>query len=77
MGTENVTQDVKIHLKGDINGDGSVNISDVNKANLHTKGRITLTGYDFACTDINGDGMVNISDVNRINLHVKGKKLLW
>ena len=77
VGTENVTQDVKIHLKGDINGDGSVNISDVNKANLHTKGRITLTGYDFACTDINGDGMVNISDVNRINLHVKGKKLLW
>ena len=47
VGTGNVTQDVKIHLKGDINGDGSVNISDVNKANLHTKGRITLTGYDI------------------------------
>ena len=75
--TQTVTKNAQIHLKGDINGDGSVNISDVNKVNLHTKGRLTLTGYEFTCADINGDGRVNISDVNRINLHVKGKSLLW
>ena len=77
VSTGAVTQNVQIYLKGDINGDGRVNISDVNKANLHTKGRVTLTGYEFACADINGDGRVNISDVNRMNLHVKGKILLW
>ena len=38
VGAENVTQDVKIHLKGDINGDGRVNTSDVGKINSHAKG---------------------------------------
>lgn len=77
VGGEAVTQNVKIHLKGDINGDGKVTIGDVNRANLHAKGKSTLTLYEFACADINGDGKVTISDVNRANLHVKGKSLLW
>lgn len=77
VGTEAVTQDVRIHLKGDINGDGRVNTSDVGKANIHAKEVILLTGYQFACADINGDGKVNTSDVGKINAHAKGKKLLW
>lgn len=77
VGAENVTQDVKIHLKGDINGDGKVNTSDVGKANSHAKGTSTLTGYDFACADVNGDGKVNTSDVGKINSHAKGTNKLW
>lgn len=77
VGGEAVMQNVKIHLKGDINGDGKVTIGDVNRANLHAKGKSTLTLYEFACADINGDGKVTISDVNRANLHMKGKSLLW
>lgn len=77
VGGEAVTQNVKIHLKGDINGDGKVTIGDVNRANLHAKGKSKLTLYEFACADINGDGRITISDVNRANLHVKGKSLLW
>ena len=77
VSTENVTQDVKIHLKGDINGDGKVNTSDVGKANSHAKGTSTLTGYDFACADVNGDGKVNTSDVGKINSHAKGTNKLW
>ena len=77
VGAENVTQDVKIHLKGDINGDGRVNTSDVGKANSHAKGTSTLTGYEFACADVNGDGKVNTSDVGKINSHAKGTNKLW
>lgn len=77
VGGEAVTQNVKIHLKGDINGDGKITIGDVNRANLHAKGKSKLTLYEFACADINGDGKVTISDVNRANLHMKGKSLLW
>lgn len=77
VGTEAVTQDARIHLKGDINGDGRVNTSDVGKANAHAKEAVLLTGHQFACADINGDGKVNTSDVGKINAHAKEKKLLW
>ena len=74
---EDVVQNVKIHLLGDINGDGLLNIMDVNRANAHAKKRSALTEYDFACADINGDGAINIMDVNRMNAHAKKRALLW
>ena len=77
VGTDDVTQDVKIHLKGDITGDGRINIMDVNRANLHFKKKITLTGYEFDCANVTGDTQVNIMDVNSLNLHFKGKSKLW
>ena len=77
VGAQAVTQNAQIHLKGDINGDGKVNTSDVGKANAHAKGSSLLTGYQFACADINGDGKVNTSDVGKLNAHAKGKNLLW
>lgn len=48
-------------LKGDVNGDGFVNISDVNAIICVMCGTTT---YDKA--DVNGDGVVNISDVNAV-----------
>lgn len=42
VGGEAVTQNVKIHLKGDINGDGKVTTGDVNRVNLHVKGKSLL-----------------------------------
>ena len=77
VGNSSVIQDVKIQLKGDINGDGKVNTSDVGKANAHVKKVSTLTGYEFACADVNGDGKVNTSDVGKMNAHVKKTSLLW
>ena len=77
VGTDALTQDVKIHLMGDINGDGRISIGDINQANLHAKGKKILLGYELACADINGDGRVTTSEVNKLNLHNKGKSLLW
>ena len=73
----NAQQDAKIHLKGDINGDGRINISDVSKASLHAKSKKLLADYEFACADVNGDGRVNTSDTSRINLYAKGKISRW
>ena len=77
VGNSSVIQDVKIHLKGDINGDDKVNTSDVGKANAHVKKVSTLTGYEFAYADVNGDGKVNTSDVGKMNAHVKKTSMLW
>lgn len=76
VGTNPVVQDVKIHLIGDINGDGKVTFTDVNKANLHYKNKSILSGYEFMCADVNGDGKITFADVNKINLHYKNKSLL-
>lgn len=54
--------------QGDVNGDGEVNISDLN-AVIH----MILTGNQNTIGDVNGDGGVNITDINAlINLILSG-----
>ena len=77
VGTESAVQNVKIHLLGDINGDGKISTSDVLKANFHAKRATLLTGYEFLCADVNGDGNITTVDVNKINSHAKKAKFLW
>ena len=48
-------------LKGDVNGDGSVNIADINEVI-----DMILSGRFDALGDINGDGSVNITDINAL-----------
>jgi hypothetical protein len=48
-------------LPGDVNGDGSVNISDVNEVI-----DLILGGRYSERADVNGDGSVNISDINSL-----------
>lgn len=74
---ENITHDVKIHLIGDINGDGKVNTLDVARVNTCARGVSDLSGYEFACADTNGDGKVNTLDVSRINAHARSVSTLW
>ena len=77
VGDTSVLQDAKIHLKGDINGDGRVNVSDVGLANAHAKKVSTLEGYQFDCANVNGDARITISDVGLLNAHAKKTSLLW
>lgn len=78
VGTENVTQNVKIHLKGDIDGNGTVTTMDVIRANSHAQGVTLLTDYALKCADVVGtDGTVTTMDVIRINAHAKGASKLW
>ena len=48
-------------VPGDVNGDGEVNIADVNALIDQI-----LTGNTSDSGDVNGDGEVNIADVNAV-----------
>mgnify|MGYP004445917367 FL=1 len=51
-------------VKGDVNGDGLVDIADVNACINVILGSASLE--DFPAADVNGDGSVDIADVNEI-----------
>ena len=76
--------DVKIHLLGDINGDGKVTTIDFAYVYWHVQeleGK-ELTGYQLACADVTGDGdipdgeVTNV-DAQRINQHARKVNPLW
>ena len=48
-------------IKGDVNGDGNVNISDINVLI-----EMILTGKTQPVGDVNGDGRIHIADVNAV-----------
>ena len=68
---------VKINLIGDINGDGSISLGDVLKANASARNSKPLTGYDKSVADINGDGKITLGDVLKMNAHARNSKRLW
>ena len=71
-----LTQDVKIHLIGDIDGNSKINSGDVAKLNAHLKGTNLLTDeYMILCANVNG-GKLNMGDTATLYAHVKGTKLL-
>ena len=78
VGSTSVTKNMKVHVIGDINGDGKVTTLDYMKVNAYIKGTVTLTEYELKCADVIGtDGKVTTADAMRINAHVKGTKHLW
>ena len=74
---EDVTQDVKICLVGDVTGDGKVNTRDLNRVYAHVNGTNPLTGYEFDCGDVTGDGKINTRDLNRLYAHISEINPLW
>ena len=74
---EDLTQDVKVHLIGDIDGNGKINTGDVAKLNAHLKGSNKLTDeYQLLCANVNG-GSLNMGDTAALYSHVKGTKKLF
>ena len=74
-----ITQDVKIHLIGDVNGDGKLTTADVSRVNSHVKKVDPITDeYIIKCGDVVGnDGKLTTADVSRINSHVKKVDFIW
>lgn len=72
-----LTCDVTLHLIGDVDGNGKVNIGDVAKINAHVKGSSLLTDpYWLECANVNG-GKLNIGDSATLYAHIRGTKKLY
>ncbi|SFC74374.1 dockerin type I repeat-containing protein [Ruminococcus albus] len=63
----------KSRVKGDVNGDGFINITDITITAANIKGKKLLSEENFKYADMNGDGKVNITDLTKIAAIVKGK----
>lgn len=61
-------------VKGDLNGDGKVNVTDVSKVAAHVKGEKALSAAAEKAADVNGDGAVNVADISKMAGQVKGIK---
>lgn len=69
---QSVTQDCRLCLRGDVNGDGIVNIGDVARLYSHARKNAPLTGYALECGDYLADGVVNVGDVARMYSVIRG-----
>lgn len=74
---EETALDAAIHLIGDIDGRGGVNVGDVGRLNAHIKGLTPITDeYELLCANVTGDAL-NMGDVGRMYAHVKGLNPLF
>lgn len=74
-----VKADAKIHLLGDVTGDGRITTADYSRVNSHARGVSIITDdYLYRCADVIGsDGKVTTADAARINSHARGVAYLW
>ena len=74
-----LTQDVKVCPKGDVNGDGETDIMDCSVAQRYIRELTTLDAYQIACGDVSGtgDGELDIQDVSRILRHIRELAMLY
>ena len=77
VGDADAEQDVKIHLLGDVNGDGKVTTIDLGLTNWYATGQKTPDDYQFACADVNENNDVTTVDVAFVNSHAKKMSILW
>lgn len=63
-------------ILGDINGVGSITVTDISKVAAHVKGKKSLSEDEQKYADANGDGSITVTDISKIAAHVKGVKAL-
>lgn len=64
------------YATGDLDGNGSINVTDISLLAAYIKGKKELSAAALKAADTNGDGSANVTDLSKIAAHVKGKKLL-
>lgn len=61
-----------ISIKGDVNGDGKISISDYAKVKSHILGTSKISNEYLKAADATGDGKISISDYAKIKSHILG-----
>jgi hypothetical protein len=65
-----------IVVKGDVTGDGKVNVLDLLKSQKYMFGEIKFTEYEVLSADVTGDGKVNVLDLLKIQKYMFGEAKL-
>ena len=74
VGSTDVTKDVTIYLIGDVNRDGKIDATDMQRIYAHISGENTFS--NSAQGDVNEDGKVDATDMQRIYAHISGENPL-
>ena len=70
----NMLDEYIISVKGDVTGDGKINIADVSKLYQFMKGRITMDEcYQYAGNIAGNDNVIRINDVSKLYQYIKGR----
>ncbi len=78
VNSTSVVQDAKIHLLGDVTGDGRLRSNDLSVVYDHVSGETLIEdAYIFACADIDGNGRLRSNDVTKMYDHTTGDEPLW
>lgn len=60
------------YRRGDVNGDGQVNVTDITKIAAFIKGKNGLTPKELCRADVNGDAKINVTDISKLAAKIKG-----
>lgn len=63
-------------LKGDVNGDGKIDVSDIAKISAHIKGVKAIDKKYVDNADVDGNGRVDVGDIAAVSAHIKGVKAI-
>ena len=69
----NATISFTVSVKGDVSGDGAIDISDLAMIKANMLSKINLSGANKTAADINKDGAIDISDLAMVKAHMLGK----
>ena len=67
------TKEYEIVVRGDIDGNGKITVTDLSMLNQAIVKRVTLTGVKEEAADINYDGKITVTDLSMMNQNIVGK----
>ena len=63
-------------IRGDVSGDGKIQINDIIKIRNHLLNSSVLSGVQALSADVSGDGEIQINDIIKIRNHLLGTVLI-